>query len=310
MLTIFTAPKPFHGLIDIIQRNAIGSWLQLGPEVEVMLIGDEEGLAKVADELDVRHYPDVARNEFATPLVNSIFQIARENARYPNLCFVNTDVMFLDDLLQSVKGFAERFERFLIVGQRWDLAIDELVHFENGWVEKIRSDIQDVGRHHPPAGSDYFIFPKSTFTEIPPLAIGRAGWDNWMIFEGRAKRIPVIDASNAITIIHQDHDYGHLPDGKPHYDLPESDQNVHLAGGKETVFTLHDASWVVRDGTLKRRNLGEAGLIRALETAIILGVGPGRTTRLLLSLLHPWESFQYYFHALKRRIRKSSHGNQ
>ena len=131
-----------------------------------------------------------------------------------------------------------------------------------------------------------------------------------MIYEGRANGIPVIDATDAITIIHQDHDYGHLPGGVPHYDLPESDRNVRLAGGAETVFTLHDAEWVVQDGNLKRRDLGDVGIIRAIETAIILGFGPGRRTRILLSLLHPWETIQYYFHVLKRRIRKSSYKDQ
>ena len=307
MLTIFSAPKPFQGLIDVIQRNAIGSWLQLGPEVEVLLIGDEDGLAKVAQELNVPHYSQVARNELGTPLVNSIFQIARENSRSPYLCFVNADILFLDDLVQSVKQFSEKFEKFLIVGGRWDLAIEEPILFENGWVEKIRAEVRKAGRIHPPAGSDYFIFPKSTFIDIPPLAIGRAGWDNWMIYEGRAKGMPVVDASDAITIIHQDHDYGHLPGGEPHYNLPESDRNVRLAGGEETVFTLHDADWFVLDGVLKKRVLRDVGILRALETAIILDFGPGRWTRILLSLLHPWETIQYYFRALMRRLGNTTH---
>ena len=39
-LTIFTAPKPFTDpRIDIIQRNAIRSWLSLGEDVGVILVG-------------------------------------------------------------------------------------------------------------------------------------------------------------------------------------------------------------------------------------------------------------------------------
>ena len=44
-LTIFTAPKPFTDPhIALIQRNAILSWLHLGPRVAVILLGEELGL--------------------------------------------------------------------------------------------------------------------------------------------------------------------------------------------------------------------------------------------------------------------------
>ena len=48
-LTIFTSPKPFsfNPHISIIQRNAIQSWIYLDPEVEVYLMGDEEGAIHV-----------------------------------------------------------------------------------------------------------------------------------------------------------------------------------------------------------------------------------------------------------------------
>ena len=71
LLTIFTAPKPFtNPHIATIQRNAIRSWLAL-PEVEVVLIGEEAGMAEVAVELGVRHIPDVKRNASGTPLMRS-----------------------------------------------------------------------------------------------------------------------------------------------------------------------------------------------------------------------------------------------
>ena len=54
MITIFTAPKPFiDPHISAIQYNAISSWLELGPEVEVLLLGDEPGLSEAATHLGV-----------------------------------------------------------------------------------------------------------------------------------------------------------------------------------------------------------------------------------------------------------------
>ena len=50
-LTIFTAPKPFvDPHIDLIQHNAIRSWLQMGNDVEVFLMGDDLGIADAAHE--------------------------------------------------------------------------------------------------------------------------------------------------------------------------------------------------------------------------------------------------------------------
>jgi len=48
-ITIFTAPKPFSDPhINIIQRNAVRSWKMLGPDAEVLLIGDENGIKEEA----------------------------------------------------------------------------------------------------------------------------------------------------------------------------------------------------------------------------------------------------------------------
>lgn len=50
MLTIFSIPKAFNGHIGDIQRNAINSWTRLQPECEILLLGDDEGTGKAADE--------------------------------------------------------------------------------------------------------------------------------------------------------------------------------------------------------------------------------------------------------------------
>jgi len=65
---------------------------------------------------------------------------------------------------------------------------------------------------------------------MPQFAIGRAGWDNWMIYWARRQGWPVVDATWDIFIIHQNHDYSHLPGGKPHYRQPESFDNIRMAG--------------------------------------------------------------------------------
>ena len=45
-----------------------------------------------------------------------------------------------------------------------------------------------------------------TFKNIPKFAIGRWGWDNWLIWNMRRKGIPIIDGTNMIDVIHQNHE--------------------------------------------------------------------------------------------------------
>jgi hypothetical protein len=242
-LTLFTAPKPFtNPHISLIQRNAIQSWCALGAEVEVILVGREAGIAELAVELHITHLPDVTCNEKGTPLISSIFDLARNASQSPFLAYVNADVMLLPDFLQAAHRTLSQTECFLVVGQRWDMAVTEPITFGPGWDGILKARISSSGRLHLPSGSDYFLFPRHCFTQLPPFAVGRAGWDNWMIYYTRSQNRLVIDASQVITAIHQDHDYSHLPGGHPHYHLPESDRNTALAGGKRTIFSLLDAN--------------------------------------------------------------------
>jgi hypothetical protein len=261
-LTIFTAPKPFSNPhIALIQRNAICSWVGLEPRVEVILLGEEEGLAEVAAELGVKHIPEVERNANGTPLVSSMFELARRNSESPLLACVNADILLMPDFVQSALDVAKQVApgtagRFLIVGQRWDLEVGEepdfsealpeclrgRLDFSEGWPARLRERARTQGKLHRASGSDYFIFPRGCFENMPRFAIGRAGWDNWMIYAGRKNGWPVIDGTQSVMVIHQNHDYSHLPGGQPHYRLPETFENIRLAGGKRTIFELRDVS--------------------------------------------------------------------
>jgi hypothetical protein len=307
MVTIFTSPKPFRGHIDVIQRNALESWLALGGEVEVLMIGDEEGMAEVAHDLGVRHLPQVARNAQGTPLLSSIFDLAHRQAHFEILCYVNADILLLDDFLPAVREVASRWQQYLIVGQRWDMDVTERLSFERGWREALRRRIAEAGRRHPPAGSDYFVFPRRMFSAIPPFALGRSGWDNWMVFAGRQQRVPVVDASQAITIVHQNHDYSHLPGGQPHFRLPESRENVTLGGGRETVFTLVDTTWKWEEGRLRRVGWQDTGLTRWVEAGLIARLGPRAAARAVRMAMHPVDTLTYYSRVVRRRLRRLLH---
>ncbi len=270
-LTVFSAPKPFTDpRIAFIQRNAIGSWTHL-PETEVFLVGEEDGLAEAAREFGVKHLTGVARNAEGTPLVSSIFALARQASDSPFLVYVNADILLTPDIVASARQAMAKTNMFLLVGQRWDLDVTEPLDFTGDWVARLQNDARVRGELHRPMGSDYFIFPRDCFTDMPDFAIGRAGWDNWMIYKARKEGWATVDATASIMIVHQNHDYSHLPGGQPHYRLPETHENIRLAGGREiTRFTLLDTNRRLVSGQLRRPAWSGARFIRWLEAFPLL----------------------------------------
>ena len=275
-LTIFTAPKPFtNAHINTIQRNAIQSWQHMGDDVDVLLVGEEDGMAAVADEYNVLHLPDVSRNDWGTPLVSSIFELARQASDSPLLAYVNADILLMPDFVEVANIVATQLKKFLVVGQRWDLEVNELLDFSNGWDARLQSETKLNGSLHAPSGSDYFIFPRELFADMPPFAIGRAGWDNWMIFQAREFEWPVIDATHDLMIIHQSHDYSHLPGGVPHYDLEETRINAELGGGMHHMYMTLDASHELVQRRVRPARITRDRLYRILERKIHPGVEKG-----------------------------------
>jgi hypothetical protein len=293
LLTLFTAPKPFtNPHIAQIQRNAIRSWQALGAEVEVILIGEEEGLAEAAAELGVRHILQVARNSQGTPLISSIFGLGREASPAPLQAYVNADILLFPDFVEAARRVAAQRQRFLIVGQRWDLEVREPLDFSAEGARCLKERLAAEGRLHPPAGSDYFIYPRACFTDVPALAVGRAGWDNWMIFYARWQGWEVVDASAAVQIVHQNHDYSHLPGGQPHYRLPETGENVRLAGGRRTIFHLEDATRrLTADGHLARFPRTWPRFKRELETFPLTHLRSRFLGELTFALFHPRKAY-------------------
>jgi hypothetical protein len=266
LVAIFTAPKPFtNPHIATIQRNAILSWKALGAEVEVWLVGEEEGVAEAAAEFGVGYLPNVERNAQGTPRIDSIFNLVRQSSQAPVLAYVNADILLFKNFIQTIETVRALSKRYLLVGQRWDLDVTQPLHFEKGWDDSLMDQAKTEGEFHKPAGSDYFIFPREIFTDIPPFAVGRAGWDNWMIFKGRQMHIPVINSTASIMIVHQNHDYNHLPNGIIHRLQPESLENVKLMGGRYAVYTLYDTSHQLIDGKLKRAPLSRWKVMREIS---------------------------------------------
>jgi hypothetical protein len=277
MITIFACPKPFHGHINVIQRNAIKSWFLLRPKPEILLLGDDEGVAEICNEFNLIHISDIEKNEYGTPFISSIFQISQEKASYPTLCYINSDIILMSDFMRAVETVTAKMPIFLIIGQRYDLTIREMWDFDNIlWEAQLKSLLAKDGSLHAPTGIDFFMFTKGMYSSIPPFAIGRPGWDNWLVWQTRMSNIPIIDATKSVVIAHQNHEYPGIlkkfsdieinscfrgkNSKKPKiydrdsYNLgPEALQNFALVSDEQNL-NIRAATWMIdSQGGLKRR---------------------------------------------------------
>jgi len=269
MITIFTTAKPFTGKARISQYNALKSWKALHSDIEVILFGSGEGYEEAAGKLGLVLMSDVDTSEKGTPLVNSMFALAQKRGKYDIQAYVNCDIILMKDFIKAAKRI--KMKRFMMVGQRWDLNLDREIDFEDeDWERTLKEKVGQDGSLMAPSGIDYFLFRRGIWGGIPNMVVGRAGYDNYLIYYCRANGIPVVDATEMVTAVHQNHDYSHLKQGKQEaWSGVEALKNIELAGGYDHIFTIEDADWCLTSGSLVR-NYCRGDRLRSLEVRLLL----------------------------------------
>jgi hypothetical protein len=229
LLTIFATPKKFEGHVGVIQRNAIESWTRMRPRPEIILFGTDAGTADIAAELALRHVPTVKCNEWRTPLVSDLFEQAEHLGQTKVLAYVNSDIILFNDFAESLGRVAASAHNFLMVGRRTDVDIKDPVDFHGDWSSDVREHARRDGVLQIARSIDYFAFSRGLYPAMPPLAIGRFWWDNWLLWKARAVGATVVDASRAVLAVHQNHDYGHTTYGLGKLDLMASEESIRNA---------------------------------------------------------------------------------
>jgi hypothetical protein len=254
MLTIFTIPKPFKGHIAAIQRNAIHSWRLLRPRPEIILFGDEEGAAQVAAELGLLHEPQIASNEYGTPLLDDLFLRAESRASSQWMCYVNADILLLSDFGGAVEQVTKAFGRFLCVSKRMNIDVPQAIRFSSDWETPIKARCRETGQPGDHTSIDVFVFPKGAYRNVPNFGIGRLWFDQWLIKAAKEEKIPVVDLSLVAPVLHQNHDYNHVDGGRERIWLgKEAEHNLRLYGGVKHACTLLDVTHeLTADGTFRR----------------------------------------------------------
>lgn len=246
--TFYTIALPFVGDDLWVQHNSIQSWLRTGPGVEVLLLGDEPGVAEHAKKFGVRHIPDLDTTEIGDLSVRSAFWLAREHAQGDVLIFMDADVIALPGLLDTLYGVALGGP-FLAVGFRKALTLTGSLDFSPGWDQRLRATFKAHGkRYHKGlvSGTDFYAYLKrqELAEEMPDFSVGAGHWDGWPMWYALRMGWRLIDITDSVDMIHQNHKHRGWRRGQA------TQRNLDLCDGGDKWAWVHNANVIWERGTL------------------------------------------------------------
>ena len=265
MITLFATTKSFTDIFKTIQLNALNSWRALSNDIQIIIFGDSVGSKKAAEEIGADFVPDVRCSSQGTPFLSDIFLQADKRAKFPIMAFINADIILPNNFLETIPIAQKRIHNFLMVGHRWDMDVKKNINFNDPKENKLFWEVaKKLSTRHECTGIDYFIFNRGTFQNLPNLTIGRFGWDNWLLWKTRRMRIPLIDVSDGIFAIHQNHSYV-FNKFKGKSDIlsgTESENNQQITKGN--TLNILDCTHEYFEGKIRRKT-DKASRIRSLH---------------------------------------------
>lgn len=274
MITFFTTTKKFEGDNKNAQLNAIRSWLKLHEEVEIIIFEKPSGSEFLPKDKRILIVDDPEKL-FEIPRVDYMFDYVSKRAKNKFCCFINADIVLTQEFLTPIaKTLIKLSDPFLAVGQRCDFDnINAEWDFSEGWEKRYL--YQNKMMLHAATGSDYFLFPAKQYdkSQMNKLIVGRPGWDLWMIYNARKKKILTIDLSPICKVYHQNHDYSHKKViFENNLDEPESKHNLSFlpAEGKYD-FTLYACDYFMNTEFKIRKNFSRKDKVKYLHIEHLLG---------------------------------------
>ena len=206
MITLFATTKDFTGIYKTIQLNALKSWRSISNDIEIIIFGDSKGSEEAAEVVGAEYIPNVKCSDQGTPLLSDLFQQADKRAKYSILTFINADIILPENFFDEVMTVSKCFNKFLMVGHRWDMDVNDIIEFDNdneqnNFWERVKIDSEK----HVCTGIDYFVYKRNQWKKLPNFIIGRPGFDNRLIWKARRKLFPVVDGTESIQVVHQNH---------------------------------------------------------------------------------------------------------
>jgi hypothetical protein len=272
-IAILSSPRPFIGEFNRIQTNAIKSWMSLDSNIDIFLIDDEQSTcsslltASYYSAISIIH--PLASSPWGTPLIDGPINQLLSSKKYSHVCFVNTDII-LDNRFVDLISFLTRcsFTNYICMGQRHNIDVPFTLDYISATDRPMPNPWILPRSLHPPTGMDYWIMPCSSSLVFPPFISGRPGMDSWLAWYHVSNHLPLIDATNFLQVLHQNHPY---PAKKFEYFKDETDYNLTVAGGYSNMLSLRFASHLINSsGDVIRVGLIDRFLRSRLLRAFII----------------------------------------
>jgi hypothetical protein len=281
LVTVLASPKPAVGRTAEIQRLALGSWLRLHNNTEVVLFGSAARDLATKDYERVTAVSEISTSPAGIPIFNAIVDWANTHARYERMVYTNADIILGSHHFDGLLG--ARFDDSVLIGERIDLspglALETLPSDLESEAERLVRE--GLALRHGPTGTDYFIFRRGAWAGLPPVVIGRAGFDNALLAHCISTRTPLVDVTACVTALHQFHDYSHVPSG-----MEEAWWGTDAAANKRIHHVEHgppdlrEARWVLtsseqlidnpRRGRVRRLEMHVRYRLRWRRTSLVL----------------------------------------
>jgi len=238
--TIMTVPLAFEGNDAITQRNAIMSWTLLRPRPDIIVMCNETGVAEFAKEHGLIHIPAVRMTKYGVPSIANILELGQASSPNDVIAYVDTDVILIRDFPVVVQAVAAEFDNFMMCGYRKSDYMTHMIPFDDPkWEADLIDHLHKWGQFYTKgmgSGSDYFVFRKGLFgNDIPDFSIGKGHWDGWRMKYALDHGAELLDCSDIIFQIHQDHPWRNWFCNATH-------DNLALADGEANMRWVHDAT--------------------------------------------------------------------
>jgi hypothetical protein len=181
---------------------AFTSWKRFN--FDVLFLG-EEYHKELCDEYGFILDTQVEKDR-GLPIIRNIFQKALSYPGYDYYCYINTDIILLEDINEFLNVIKKTEEEFCVVGQRINVYDLPPINFSKHSYDNILSIIYLLKKElYQHTGIDYFCFTPNFWdvNQIPDFRIARGFFDNWLInygiTEGNGK---MIDLSYVFQPIH------------------------------------------------------------------------------------------------------------
>ena len=211
ILTLFTTFKESHNK-SYIHRNTIRNWGLLSPDVIPVLFIDPNVPSDdvhYARQSKWHIFPVPRMSKSGIPIFRHMFLEAQRLFNTAFYAYATGDILFdrnLTDTIYELIRLQKNLTNILVVGLRRNWKIK--------WQQV--SKLEEIGHYaksaklSKPYTHDYFISTRNGYpwSTIPDFVIGRITYDNWLVANALTKKIPLVDATETITALHQSDSQG------------------------------------------------------------------------------------------------------